>query len=128
MKFKNIFSKLSAFGVSALFFLSLKVNVSASNLGVPSIPNPTIFNSLEEIINFAAQLIRPIFVLTFIGMILYAAAVWLTSQGDDKKIEQARKIIVAAIVGLAVAVFAPAITGIVASFLGVDTLNIFSTP
>jgi len=95
-------------------------------IGIPTIPNPTIFEDLEQIINFGAQLIRPIFVLTFIGMILYGAAVWLTSQGDDKKIELARKIIVSAIVGLAIAVFAPAITGIVASLLGVDTLDIFN--
>ncbi len=123
--------KLARFTSIALFLFVMgifAVQVSAqSNLGIPSIPNPTIFNNLEEVVNFAAQLIRPIFILTFIGMILYAAFVWLTSQGDEKKIETARKIIIAAIVGLAIAVFAPAITSIVASFLGVQTLNIFGS-
>lgn len=109
----------------ALAILFYPSKVFAQNLGIPSIPNPTIFEDLEQIINFAAQLIRPAFILTFIGVILYAAAVWLTSQGDDKKIEKSRKIIVAAIIGLAIAVFAPTITGVVASLLGVDTINIF---
>jgi len=111
---------------AALNLLKVYVFASAGSLGIPQIPNPTVFNDLEQVVNFATSLIRPIFIITFIGMILYAAAVWLTSQGDDAKIKTARNIIVAAIVGMAIAVFAPAITGVVASFLGVDSLNIFT--
>ena len=124
---KNL-KNLKGLILTVFFFLMLINSVSAqSNLGIPSIPNPSIFNNLEDIVNFAAQLIRPVFILTFIGMILYAAGVILTAGADDTKIANGRKIIIAAIVGLSIAVFAPAITGIIASFIGVDTLDIFNT-
>ncbi len=124
---KKLTKQFVLFLLVLVFSLSFKITTFASSgsLGLPQIPNPTVFDDLEQVINFATSLIRPLFILTFIGMILYAAAVWLTSQGDEGKIKTARNIIVAAIVGMAIAVFAPAITGVVASFLGVDTLNIF---
>lgn len=55
------------------------------------IPCPTVFCSLEDVVNAAANLIRPIFVLTFIAMLIYGAWLWLTSQGDDKKLGTAKK-------------------------------------
>lgn len=118
--------KLSYIVVGILTIFSTFVsNIYAQSL-TPQIPPIGQFGTLEELISALFGLIRPLFILTFIGMMLYAAYVWLTSQGDEGKIGKARNIIVASIIGLSIAVFAPAIAGIVASFLGVETLNLFS--
>ncbi len=90
------------------------------------IPCPTVFCSLEDVVNAAANLIRPIFVLTFIAMLIYGAWLWLTSQGDDKKLGTAKKVIIAAIIGFALAVFAPTIAQFIGGLLGVS--NVFSLP
>ncbi len=84
------------------------------------IPNPTVYQTLEDLINAVTALIRPLFILTFGGMILYGAWVRLTSQGDPGKIEQSMKIIVAAIVGFAIAVFAPSIVDFIGKLIGVQ--------
>src|SRR5690606_13588460 len=95
---------------------------NATSSGNFSIPPITVIDSLEDLISLIAQLLRPLFILTFIGVILYAAYLWMISRGNSDQIEKARRTIVAAIIGLTLAVFAPAITSILASFLGVDTL------
>ncbi len=122
---KSLKRRLSVVLLSILSVFSLFVfRVSAQSFSA-QFPSISIYKSLEDVVNALVSFIRPLFILTFIGMMLYAAYVWLTSQGDDTKIQKARNIIVAAIIGLSIAVFAPAISGIVASFLGVETLNLF---
>lgn len=91
------------------------------NFGQSSrIPNITRYDSLEDIINALTGLIRPLFIITFFGVLLYGAWNWLTSQGDPEKIKKARAIIIAGIVGFSLAVFAPNIAQIVANLLGVS--------
>jgi hypothetical protein len=84
------------------------------------IPNPTQFENLEEVISALGALLQPIFIITFAAMILYGAWIRLTSRGDAGKVEQSTKIIVAASIGFAIAVFAPTIVNIVANILGVN--------
>ena len=113
-----------SFGV-ILFFQTLSISVNAqSYTGNLTIPNPSRYNSLEDIINALAGLIRPVFILTFAAMVLYGAYMWITSQGDADKIKTARGIIIAAIVGFIIAVFAPTIVQFVGSLLGVNTLRL----
>lgn len=83
------------------------------------IPNPTRYADLEDLINAVTSLIRPIFVLTFGAMVLYGGWVRLTSQGNPDKIKSSSQIIVAAIVGFAIAVFAPTIVDFAGRLLGV---------
>lgn len=110
--------------IPALFLASGFFNrVGAQSVGNVQFPNPTRFESLEEVINAGLSLLVPIFVVTFAAMILYGAFTWLTSQGDSDKIARAQKIIIAAIVGFAIAVLAPSIAGIVGGFLGVSGLS-----
>jgi hypothetical protein len=101
--------------------------VFAQDLGNYKFPNPSKYNSLEEIINAAAGLIRPVFILTFGGLILYGAWLWLTSQGDDGKIKSARNVMVAAIIGFVLAVFATTIVNFLLGLLGVQGLNLGAT-
>ncbi len=97
--------------------------VSATGGGFVQIPNPTPIDSLEELVTMVARLIVPVFILTFLAMLLYGAFVYLTAQGDDAKVEKAKKIIVTAIIGFVLAVLAPSIANIVAGILGVEGIT-----
>ena len=123
MKKKSIQIMLLVFS----FFPWLQSFVFAQNVGNYSLPNPSKYNSLEEIINAVAGLIRPVFILTFGGLILYGAWLWLTSQGDDGKIKSARNVMVAAIIGFVLAVFATTIVNFLLGLLGVQGLNLGAT-
>lgn len=85
----------------------------------PTIPNPSVYGSLEELISGAAQFIRPLFLITFGAMILVSAGTIMTAQSDATKVQSGRQILIAAIIGFALAVFAPAIVNFVTGFLGV---------
>lgn len=116
--------KVKVLATTALFLFSgFYAKVSAQNIGNFQFPNPTRFETLEDVINAALSLLVPVFVVTFAAMILYGAWTWLTSQGDADKIGRARNIIIAAIIGFAIAVLAPSIAQIVMGFLGVQGLE-----
>jgi len=85
-----------------------------------TIPNPTRYSSLEDIINALTSLIRPVFIITFGAMVLYGGWVRLTSQGNPDKVKSSSQIIVAAIVGFAIAVFAPTIVDFAGKLLGIQ--------
>ncbi len=85
-----------------------------------TIPNPTRYSSLEDIINAVTSLIRPVFIITFGAMVLYGGWVRLTSQGNPDKVKSSSQIIVAAIVGFAIAVFAPTIVDFAGKLLGIQ--------
>lgn len=85
-----------------------------------TIPNPTRYGSLEDIINAVTSLIRPVFIITFGAMVLYGGWVRLTSQGNPDKVKSSAQIIVAAIVGFAIAVFAPTIVDFAGKLLGIQ--------
>lgn len=99
--------------------LTTVVSVSAQNINY-TIPNPSKYDNLEEIISAAASLIRPAFIIAFGAMILYGAFMLLTSQGNEEKIVTSRKTIIAAIVGFVIAVFAPSIVNLALSLFGVE--------
>ncbi len=73
--------------------------------------------TLQEII---AKIIRQVlaFLATiFIILMLYAGFTWMTAAGDEGKIDKAKSIISAAIIGLAIVLVAYAITVFVANSL-----------
>jgi hypothetical protein len=54
-------------------------------------------------------------VLSFVGILffalmIYAGVLWMTAAGDDKKIDKARQIIIAAVIGLIIVALAYTIT------------------
>lgn len=104
-----------------MFSFALTSSVYASG---NIIPNPSTIDSLEELLSALAALIRPVFLVTFVAMILYGAFVYLTARDDENKVRSARSIIIAAIIGFTIAVFAPAIVDLVAGILGVPGLSI----
>lgn len=66
-----------------------------------------------SIINGALSLVGLIFLI----LMVYGGFLWMTAQGDESKVEQAKKIISAAIIGLIVIMGAYAITFFVTSRL-----------
>lgn len=103
-------------------FLGLVSKVNAQQFSY-RIPSPTKYQSLEDVVSALGNLIQPIFILTFLAMILYGAWVRLTSQGNAEKLTSSNKIITAAIVGFVLAVLAPSIVNIVTGLLGVSGLD-----
>lgn len=87
---------------------------------VPQIPNPTRFNSAEDIINVASGLIVPAFIIGFGAMLFVGAATYLSAGDDQEKVKKARNTIIAAIIGFTLAVLAPTIMNFVAGILGVE--------
>ncbi len=114
--------KLLAFIFVAVSFLSLTTTVHAQQFSY-RIPNPSSYDTLEELLNAAAGLIRPVFILTFGAMVIYGGWVRLTSKGDPDKIASSSKIIMAAITGFAIAVLAPSVVNIVTGLLDVEGLS-----
>ncbi len=80
----------------------------------------------------AARIIR--FVLGFLGLIflvltLYAGFMWMTSAGNEDKVEKAKKILWGAIIGLAIVLSSYAITEFVLTNLYETTTNTpYTTP
>jgi len=99
--------------------------MNPSNVGSAfKIPNPTIFNNLEDVINALTKLIVPVFLLTFGAMLLYGAFQYLTARDNADQVGSAKKIMIAAIIGFVLAVLAPTIVNFVAGLVGVQGLGL----
>jgi len=76
-------------------------------------------NDIEKVIeNFRDWFGRIIGVLGVI-VILYAAFLYMVAGGDEEKIATAKKTLIAGVIGVALAIIAYGIIGLVASFLKV---------
>ncbi|MCS7316994.1 MAG: hypothetical protein NZZ41_01555 [Candidatus Dojkabacteria bacterium] len=120
---KKYLNKMYVLMTLLLYKIVFDINLVLAQQNIitnPRIPNITRYESLEDIINVLLGLIRPVFILTFFGLVVYGAWLWLTSEGNADKIKKARSTIVAAIIGFSLAVFAPNIVQIVGNLLGVD--------
>jgi len=62
--------------------------------------------SLGTVVKTALSLVGTI----FLGLMIYAGILWMTAQGNDYKVQKAKDIIIAAIIGVAVTMSAYAIT------------------
>lgn len=77
---------------------------------VPKDPNTVVGNVLKPIISLVGVL--------FFCLMLYAGALWMSAAGDDKKIELAKQIILAAVIGLIIVASAYAITSFIGNSIG----------
>jgi len=116
---KYLFGMFRKLYYTPFLYLAFPMNTVLAQINY-SIPNPSKYGSLEQIISAAASLIRPVFLITFGAMLLFGAITWGTAGTSTEKVEQAKKILAAAIIGFALAVFAPTIMGFVLDMLGVE--------
>lgn len=98
---------------------SLKIFANAGGFA-PRIPNPSKFNTGEDIINALASLIRPAFLIGFAAMLFLGAWTYLTAGSDENKVKNGKNIITAAIGGFILAVLAPTIMNFIGGLLGVQ--------
>ena len=73
--------------------------------------------TLQETIAKIIRQVLGLLGIIFLILIIYAGLTWMTAAGDEGKIDRAKKIISAAIVGLAIVLAAYAITYFVATSL-----------
>lgn len=118
---KKILKISLTLSISVVYLLAF-TSVSYAQVNF-AIPNPSRFNSLEDIISAAASLIQPLLIITFGAMIIVGAFLILSSQGQEEKIENGKKTITAAIIGFAIAVLAPTLVTLVSDLIGIDAFD-----
>ncbi|MFC1662554.1 hypothetical protein ACFL04_00085 [Patescibacteria group bacterium] len=93
--------------VPALAQTSFSIEDIGSSVGLGSADlKDTVVNIIQWILGILA--------LIAVVMVIYGGFIWLTASGDDAKIDKAKKIISAAIIGLIVVILAWAIVIFVA--------------
>ena len=102
-----------------IIFLAVPAAVWGADLN--NLKAADVVQILNNITDFFAALIASLATL----MILVAAFMYITSSGDPTKIENAKKTLVWAIVGIVVAFLAYGIVNLVASFLSYKVKNLF---
>ena len=115
---KTIFGVLPALIFLSLFSFNFVLAAGDTGLGKPStdLPSDELTDILENAINWGAGILSFICVI----VIIIAGILWATSGGDDEKQTNARKMLIAALVGLAIALAAYILVNVVMSeFFGV---------
>ena len=87
---------------------------------LPELPDnaPTNFEGLIKVIVTVAQWMFGILMALSIVFILYAAFLYVISQGNEERIKMAKTILIYAVVGLIVAVLAGGINVVIQDFIG----------
>jgi len=87
--------------------------------GPPELPSnaPKDFDSLINVITTVAQWMFGILMALSIVFILYAAFLYVISQGNEDRIKSAKTILIYAVVGLVVAVLAGGISVVIQEFI-----------
>lgn len=78
--------------------------------------NPVIANIITVALSFLGVI--------FLALVIYGGIIWMTAQGDDKKVKTARDLITAAVIGLIIVVVAYAVTYLVIYRLGGGLIKI----
>lgn len=104
--------------ISSLSLLML-FGFSFSVFAVTEVPtNVTSIDALISIINTIANWIFAILLALAVVMLLLAAFNWLTSGGSEEKVSSARRMLIWALVGIAVALAAKGLVEIVKALIG----------
>lgn len=81
---------------------------------------------LDEIISMVIGVLTLVAFIYFVIQIILAGYAFISGQGDEKKIESARKRLTDGILGITIVVVAFGITALLAKLMGTD--NIFDLP
>ncbi len=95
-----------------------------SGTGFDSLPNLT----ASGIISGAISLIMLVVALVFFFMLIWGGLKWVMSEGDQKKVEEARNQITNALVGLAIVFAAWAIMKLIETVFGISVLGGLKIP
>lgn len=112
--------------VTSTTWLLISAVHAQGTLDFGRLPNPSRYDSLQDVVSAASSVIRPGFILLFAAMIIYGAVLITTARDNDEQIESAKKTIAAATIGFAIAVFAPTIADLILSVIGVEGFGTLS--
>jgi hypothetical protein len=105
--------------VLIICFLFLPLVVNAINLGFDLVKDTatkggysagTSETSLAENVGFVINIILSFTGVIFTGLTVYAGILWMTAQGEEGKIESAKKILSGSVIGLVITLAAYSIT------------------
>lgn len=123
--------KITALGLSAAAYLTLALPALAVQKTVSTCPTGTFapLCSLQLTDNFLPNLITLAFVLAVVialGFLIYGGIRWIMSGGEKEGVEEARKMIVAALVGLVVVFLSYFLLNFVFSLFGLTFKTVFN--
>jgi len=87
-------------------------NISSAQILVPNVDYLST-GSIEEIAGTVIQLVLGLLGLIALVIVLYAGFMWMTSAGNEEKISQAKKMLVAGVIGLVIILASYAITSFI---------------
>lgn len=127
--------KILFYGLSVVFAFSVAAGTSAGNLssftenlnktaGAGGAGYDTTKQSPLLMVNTIIQVALSFLGVIFLVLTIYGGFLWMTAAGDESKVESARKMITAAIIGLIIIVSAYAISYFVISKLVEKTLAV----
>ena len=101
--FLKKFVAIATFLIIAVPVFSLALNVSAADLGFNYATNLELANTNQDPRDAAVNIVR--YLMTFLGIIAVSVILlggfkWLTAGGNEDKVAEAKKLIVAGIIGL----------------------------
>ncbi len=80
---------------------------AASDSGEPKFENPIAFNTVEGLLGNVLKTVQGIVAVLAVLMIVVGGIIYITSAGDQGRVDLAKKAITAAIIGLVLAIAAP---------------------
>lgn len=107
--------------ISAMLLLAMPLSVMAQTTIVNPISDA--YKDIPSIINSLSNWVRPIAIVSLLGVIIYGGYIRLTAVGNSDKEEKAMKIIQAGIIGFIIIVLAPLVVGIIGSILGTELIT-----
>jgi hypothetical protein len=99
------------------------INIASAQTGAGTtstieFTNPLKFNTVEQVLTSVLNALQGVIVVISIVFIIVGAILYITSAGDEKRIEMAKKAITASLVGLAIGIAAPTLLKEIYTILG----------
>jgi hypothetical protein len=106
------FSQAQVFNPTGLANVNKGITATSTNAGLQSGPK-----TVADLVINIVRVILTIVGLVFFILIVYGGFKWMTAAGNDQKVAEARKLIINAVIGLAIISAAYAISAFVAAAL-----------
>jgi hypothetical protein len=114
--------KIASVGAVVVSAVALPFAAAAAGAGVGGFDAYSLADSAYNVSSLIDQILSYVFgilIVVAVALILYAAFLYMTAGGSDDNIAAAKKYIIYAVIGLAIAFLARAIVGVVTGLLGV---------
>lgn len=127
-KLLSLFGLISPlFVASPVFAADETISVCPKDVKFALLCNLKLSN-FSGIVSGVLTILLIIAIIIAVFFLIYGGIKWITSGGDKQAVESARNHIVAAIIGLIIALLAFFIINIVLGLLGLDALSTFTLP